>query len=69
MTELSVQQPVFQPSTPTTQANPIAHSRAGRSVMMRGAGLEVAYLPLLVLVLIPGAAELNLPFTAEAARS
>jgi hypothetical protein len=35
--------------------NPIAHFAAlARSVMVRGAGLEVAYLPLLVLVLIRG---------------
>jgi hypothetical protein len=55
MTDLSVQQPVIQPSTPTTQANPIAHFAAlARSVMVRGAGLEVACLPLLVLVLIRG---------------
>ena len=83
MTDLSVQRPVFQPSTPTTnghkapqsapsaeapsaarrpmpkwiqpftQANPIAHFRvAARSLIVRGASLEVVHLPLCVLVLI-----------------
>ena len=38
---------------PFTQANPIAHfASLARTVKVRGAGLEVVYLPLCVLVLI-----------------